>query len=171
VIFTSSSLLENGELRVAMYDGRSSLPGSDRIFYLNGMLNSTFASPDGSMLLLRTGVDGGQVPGDIVALSLNTGRISRFPLPVPTNWRTFPRRDGLFPANTDSVNRSEYREIVATLPQGTLLVHHWYAARAFLTSLELLDPTGRLTTVTHISGTVSQIHVIEGPPGTSGPWS
>jgi hypothetical protein len=62
------------------------------------------------------------------------------------------------------IDQSDYRVIVASAPQGILLAHHWFVAGTFMSSLELLDPaTDRLTTVTQISGTVPEIHVIDGP--------
>jgi hypothetical protein len=157
---------------VALYDPSSGQSLHDLTLTPSGTSGPALVTPDGLTVLMRRGTGLGNLPGDIMAYDIASGAMSTHGLPSPIQSQAaVPDPESSDPHVFVQIDRSDARGIVAVLPQGVLLAHHWYSSGQFRSDLELFDlATGRLVTVTRISGVLAvigaapQIYVIGGPP-------
>jgi hypothetical protein len=159
LVFTNA--IGSGSIAGTLYDPAAAQPRHDlRLPVAGGFEPNILVTPDGLRILLREVHS--MAPGDIIELDLAAAAISkRYALPTPTFQQTLvPYGSG----NRFAADLGDWRDIVAVLPQGLLLAHHWYASHQFRASLELLDSTtGRLSIVTRFVGVVAKIDVAASP--------
>jgi Tol biopolymer transport system component len=167
-----ATIVQSPTFPVALYDPSSAALLQDLTLTLSGTSGPALVTPDGLTVLARRSAGPGNLPGDIVAYDIATGAMSTHALPSPIQSQTtVPDPYSSDPHVFVQVDRSDTRGIVDVLTQGVLLAHRSYLPGQFRSDLELFDlATGRLTTVTRISGvlgvigTAPQIYVIGGPP-------